>query len=490
MITIQDWLATIPEEDKHLAYVGEHQTVQRTFFLTGSDWKTYEEWGFHLDMAFDLSTVTSHAQRQLETTQVNTTENVSETQVKTNGTTTKEKYTVTEVEVDCADKTDIASLKKKVLADGIQLTWTVLRQHTQLPGKLRATLRALGPDGQVKKSDLMVFEVDPAVVAQSAADIPQSELEAMEEHMDEMLNSVLLNAQSVEMWAEDVRLVLQTAQEVKSFVNTAREQAVQAANDAKQEVERVLAEWQTDDQGFDLEWGTNLLDPSQVIHNKGQLANGLVGNDSSLNLSLTGYIPVSEGEVLSYQRTDPDTGERIYGSLYAVCLFDPNKAVNFEANNYQANEDGRLHEITIPAGVGYVRLTLHHLDTAIDPAIVRGHELVPYEPFWLVRKLKAEGYDAQRMETAVQPVRYVAQSLTEAQKAQARTNIGAMEEAILRPTVYQITYEMRLQLSSLTQEVNDMKNALTVIAAMQTRLNEMNERITTIEQALRNGGLL
>lgn len=460
MITIQDWLATIPEEDKHLAFVGEHQTVHRTFFLTGSDWKTYEEWGFHLDMAFDLSTVTSRAQRQLESTQVNTTENVSETQVKTNGSTTKETYTVTEVEVDCADKTDIASLKKKVLADGIQLTWTVLRQHTQLPGKLRATLRALGPDGQVKKSDLMVFEVEPAVVAQSAADIPQSELEAMEEHMDEMLNSVLLNAQSVEMWAEDVRLVLQTAQEVKNSVNTARELAVQAANNAKQEVERVLAEWQTNDQGFDLEWGTNLLDPSQVLHNKGQLANGLVGNDSSLNLSLTGYIPVSEGDVLSYQRTDPDTGERIYGSLYAVCLFDQNKTVNFEANNYKANEDGRLHEITIPAGVGYVRLTLHHLDTAIDPAVVRSHELVPYEPFWLVRKLKAEGYDTQRMEAAVLPI------------------------------VYQTNESIRRQIDALTQEINDLKNALTVVASMQTRLNEMDERFATIESALRGGGLL
>lgn len=29
MITIKDWIASIPEEDKHLAYVGEHQAVTR-----------------------------------------------------------------------------------------------------------------------------------------------------------------------------------------------------------------------------------------------------------------------------------------------------------------------------------------------------------------------------------------------------------------------------------------------------------------------------
>ena len=41
MITIQDWFATIPEEDKHIAFVGEHQSVTRKFLLTGSNWQTY-----------------------------------------------------------------------------------------------------------------------------------------------------------------------------------------------------------------------------------------------------------------------------------------------------------------------------------------------------------------------------------------------------------------------------------------------------------------
>lgn len=456
MITIQDWFATIPEEDKHIAFVGEHQSVTREFLLTGSNWKTYEDWGFHLDMAFDLSTVTSQAQRQLETTQMNTTENVSETLVKTNGTTTKEKYTVTEVDVDCADKTDIATLKKKVLSNGIQLTWTVLRQHTQLPGKLRTTLRALGPDGQVKKSDLMVFEVDPAVVAESAADIPQSEFEAMEEHMDEMLDAVLKSTQTVET-------ALQTVIDAESTVRLAAEKAKQAATDAQNEVERVLVEWPTGNLGFDLEMGTNWLNLQEVTYNKGQLANGLVGNDSSKNLSLTGYIPVKEGDVLSYQRTDPDTGARIYGNLYAVCLFDQAKRVNVEANQYKAGEDGTLHEITIPAGVAYVRLTLHHLDTAIDPAIVPGHDLVDYEPFWLVRKLKAEGYDGPRMDQAVQAVRCAPQTFTEEQKAQARANIAALSSEDLFDVRYGLTSLNNLvsgevlRVDGLVEEMTDLR---------------------------------
>lgn len=480
MITIQDWIAVIPEEDKHIAFVGEHQAVTRTFLLTGKDWRTYEEWGFHLDMAFDLSSVTSRAERNLETTQVSTTENVSDTVVKTTGNTTKEKYTVTEVEVDCMDKTDIATLKKRVVEDGIQLTWTVLRQHTQLPGKLKATLRALGHDGEIKKSDLMVFEVEPAVVAEAAADIPQSEFEAMEEHMDEMLTAVLRNTITVEGALEKVESAMVTLEDTEAHIDDVYNQidtlhyeaygyknrAEEYANTARKEAERVLTDWPTADEGFDLTYGNNRLNPHQVVHNKGQLANGLVGNDSTKQLSLTGYIQVQEGEVLSYQRTDPDTGERVYGSLYAVCLFDENKAVNFEANQYQANEDGRLHEITIPAGVSYVRLTLHYLDTAVDPAIAPCHALIPYEAFCVERKLKATAYDATRLDTAAQPVRYTEQTLTEEQKAQARANIGVAEP---------LTVDSDLNIDSL----NPVQNR--VVAG---RINVIDQAIDTSLQEI------
>ena len=33
MIKVQDWIATIPDEDKHIAYVGEGNSEQLTFLL-------------------------------------------------------------------------------------------------------------------------------------------------------------------------------------------------------------------------------------------------------------------------------------------------------------------------------------------------------------------------------------------------------------------------------------------------------------------------
>ena len=514
MITIQDWIAVIPEEEKHIAFVGEHQAVTRTFLLTGKDWKIYEDWGFHLDMAFDLSSVTNRAERKLETTQVSTTENVSDTVIKTTGNTTKESYTVAEVEVDCTDKTDIATLKKKILSNGVQLTWTVLRQHTQLPGKLKATLRALGPDGQVKKSDLMVFEVEPAVVAEAAADIPQSEFEAMEERMDEMLSEVFKNTQAVEHYYGKMESAVERMEDTEAHIDTVydqidtlhteaydcRNRAEESANTARKEAERVLTDWPSADEGFDLTYGNNCLNPHQVVQNKGQLANGLVGNDSSKNLSLTGYIQVKEGDVLSYQRTDPDTGARVYGSLYAVCLFDENKAVNFEANQFKANEDGRLHEITVPAGVSYVRFTLHDLDTAVDPAIAPCHALIPYEVFRAQRKLKAAAYDVERLDTVAQPVRYVAQTLTEEQKAQARANIGALHAVVddrldgnstnpvqnrVVMSVYNSLNDAVLTLkSNVEKQADDIKYVTTSMVGLGQDMEALEDRTTALETAV------
>lgn len=559
MITIQDWIAFLPEEDKHIAFVGEHQSVTRTFLLTGSNWEDYKDWGFHLDMAFDLSTVTSRAERQLESTQINSTENITETQIKTSGNTTKERYTVAEVEVDCADETDIATLKKKVTTKGIQLVWTVLRQHTQLPGKLRATLRALGPDGQVKKSDLMVFEVEPAVVAEAAAEIPQSEFEAMEEHMDEMLDAVLKNAQMVEFHLQDATEVLENVEQLAENVDAvydrcasmhhftveARDRAEQAAKDVREEVNRIYEHWPMIFWGFDIQRGNNWLNPYDAIHKKGQLANGLVGNDSTKELSLTGYIPVQEGDVLSYQHTDPDTGERVYGNLYAVCLFDADGEVNFEANQYKADEDGKLHEITIPAGVSFVRLTLYHLESVPDAAIVPGHDLIPFERYQAIYLLKTEGYDPARVETVVQPVRCVPQTLTETQQAQARANLGLVVDAALdvasknpvqnqavvsalsmmanrinaeeqtlsdtreellslRTDIAGVEHEtvsasilasvgivnssLINRINAVAQRVSDLENALTVVASMQTTINELNTRLTAVENAVNAGG--
>ncbi len=182
MITIRNWVATIPEEDKHIGYVGEDGAVYRKFLIT--DWEGYRNWVFYLDIAFDLTTVTSRDSRQVVTTQEDVTETVAETQVKTAKTGKKETYTKETVTVDVPAKTDVAYLSRKETEEGLVLTWKVLAQQTQLPGKLYANLRAEGPFGEVKKSALMVFEVDHAVVAEPAAAVTQSTFEVMKEDMN------------------------------------------------------------------------------------------------------------------------------------------------------------------------------------------------------------------------------------------------------------------------------------------------------------------
>ena len=100
MITIRDWVATIPDADKHIAYVGEDGSVFREFLLTGFDWKVYRNWTFYLDMAFDLSSVTKRDSRKVVATQQDTTKTESETQVKTTSTGKTETYTVEAVQVE------------------------------------------------------------------------------------------------------------------------------------------------------------------------------------------------------------------------------------------------------------------------------------------------------------------------------------------------------------------------------------------------------
>ena len=209
MIKLTDWVAVIPPEDKTIAYVGEHESVTREFFLSDL---SYRDNTFYLDMAFDLSTVTTVAKpRDIQTTQQTTTEivNAEGTTVSSTANINKESYTSETVTVDCKAKTDIAPLAKLVQQDGIRLVWTVLSQQTQLPGLLRATLRAVGPNGEIKKSSMMLFTVAPSVGASPAAPIPLSEHEQMEqamvqafEHaardkMDEMIDDAKL-------WADNI----------------------------------------------------------------------------------------------------------------------------------------------------------------------------------------------------------------------------------------------------------------------------------------------
>lgn len=183
MINITDWIAMIPPEDKRIAYVGEHESVMREFFLPDL---TYRDYAFYLDMSFDLSTVTQVLPaRTIQTTQQTTSEKVDAEGVTVASTanTSKESYTHQEVSVDCKATTDIAPLSKLIREDGILLTWRVLGQQTRLSGLLRATLRAVGPSGDVKKTAMMLFTISPAVEATPAAPIELSEHEQMEQAM-------------------------------------------------------------------------------------------------------------------------------------------------------------------------------------------------------------------------------------------------------------------------------------------------------------------
>lgn len=181
MIKVQDWIASIPDEDKHVAYVGEGSSETREFLLCGYGWEAYKGWSFHLDMAFDPESITTRDHRQVVQTRVNSTEMKEEAGVTTDEVTTRETYTVQDEQVLDYYLTDVAPLVKRVEEDGIRLEWTVLRQHTMLPGKLWATLRAVDSTAQkVKKSAVMVFEVDAAVKATPAATPPVSEMAQIE----------------------------------------------------------------------------------------------------------------------------------------------------------------------------------------------------------------------------------------------------------------------------------------------------------------------
>lgn len=260
MITIRNWVATIPDEDKHIGYLGEDGAVYRRFLIP--DWEGYRNWVFYLDMAFDLTSVTSRDSRQVVSTQEDVTETVAETQVKTAKTGKKETYTKETVTVDAPAKTDVAYLSRKETEEGLVLTWKVLAQQTQLPGKLYANLRAEGPVGEVKKSALMVFEVDPAVVAEPAAAVTQSAFDAMKEDMNALCqigyeqvtetaaNAVTASAAATEAaaaagQAEDHRQVCEEAVEEAQRCLTVAQNEADAAEDYAATAEEAAGQAQT-----------------------------------------------------------------------------------------------------------------------------------------------------------------------------------------------------------------------------------------------------
>lgn len=232
MIKVKDWVAHIPQEEKRIAYVGEHESEQRRFLLTGEDAITYVGWTFHLDMQFDVSTVTTTSEKQVQTITEDERETLGETNATRSVTSQKETATERNVEVDCTNPTDIAYLSQEMTEEGLVLTWNVLSQHTQLPGYLWATIRAVGAQGEVKKSAVMVFEVESAVRATAAVPVSKSEFEQMEENMDRRVTQIETLANQATKDAARVDGMLEQLLPVESAVLAAAQEADEDAQAA------------------------------------------------------------------------------------------------------------------------------------------------------------------------------------------------------------------------------------------------------------------
>ena len=227
MIQIKDWIAIIPEQERRIAYVGENASESRQFRLTGSD---LDKYAYYLDLAFDLSTVTTTAKRQKETTSQNVQETVGTNQSQSVSTKTTENAVLSETTVDCDAKTDVVPLSMLRDAEGVTLTWTILAQHTQLPGALQATLRAVSSDGCVKKSATMTFEVEPAVIATAAKPPVLSEAEQIIQNMENQYSKYVEKATECEEQIE--YLTSSATSQCRSNLNESYAYMLDAANAA------------------------------------------------------------------------------------------------------------------------------------------------------------------------------------------------------------------------------------------------------------------
>lgn len=230
MITITDWVADIPDEERQIGYVGENATRQVQFLLTDL---AYAEYTFHMDMAFDLSTVTTRGIKKMQTSEKETTHDGDESGSTNTSDETTESFTSTVEQVACDYPTDICSLQKTVRDDGILLTWTVLAQHTRLPGTLHAVIRALKNSTEVRKTAIMTFEVADSVKATAAAAVPMSEFEEMERQMDEKIEDATEICTTAQGYAADADRAMDYAIEAKDYAESAAAQALSSQSDCR-----------------------------------------------------------------------------------------------------------------------------------------------------------------------------------------------------------------------------------------------------------------
>lgn len=513
MIRIQDWVATIPEKDKHIAYVGENSAVQRQFLLSGENWPSHRNDQFYLDMAFDLSTVTQRDSRQVVTTKKDTTENVSETQVTTATTDRKESFTVEEVTVDAPSRTDVVHLAKQVSDEGIVLTWTVLAQHTYLPGKLTATLRAVNPDGRVKKSSLMVFEVDPSVQAVPAAPITQSVYLQMMEEMGELCSrgetqrdeataaaaTAVQAAEQAEEAMQSCSADRQHTAEDAEYVCGATQTAVEAARQAVEAADITTRQAAVAEQcSTDAQWaagqmlylkdvvkcfdiGKNLYDPSTAHYGYNLILGGLRENP---NYTSTDYIytpPVGGTHYFAFSADGLTEDMQItvdgYDENYKMVLQYPMSTPwMFSFND------------TDPHHIGCIYLRFAFPSTLTNVQIEVGDTPTAYEPYRhpRVRAVHVETEDTLS-DTSTNPVQNktvceeisfihtrinsafltVSEVSEKATQAYERANEAGRLAYEVRQT---LQYEVTPRLTAVEAAVGDMDTALDGILAIQQEL--------------------
>lgn len=138
-----------------------------------------------------------------------------------------------------------------------------------------------------------------------------------------------------------------------------------------------------EDSVFEYCMSSNLLNTETMTVGKGMSADGT--EYSGENFVLTDYIPVSAGDVITYQARSKGSTSRWIPDMRFVCCFDENKTI---LSSLGANAN--VKSFTVPEGVFYIRVTGTNYTYLLDHAITKSEKPIPYEPYYNVKTLKAE----------------------------------------------------------------------------------------------------
>lgn len=104
---------------------------------------------------------------------------------------------------------------------------------------------------------------------------------------------------------------------------------------------------------------------------------------------LTDYIPVKEGDVLTFQGKATIDGETVFYSFRFVCAFDGDKKVLTDKGS------NSVTSYTVPTGVYYVRLTLSAYANIFKPMVHLGKQIIPYESYGTYYVLKEKSHNEE-----------------------------------------------------------------------------------------------